>query len=93
MLHTKTVDVRATTKQVEDRVTCDFCGATLKRRDEFDFDKVTIERSVGSIYPDAGHGVDTTIDCCPACWHARVLPTLRMMLVSGAEPRTTEWDY
>ena len=93
MRHTKTVVVPAREETVVDRVTCDFCAGVIVRRGGYDFSEVTIQSSVGSRYPDAGDGITTTIDCCPTCWTARVLPALRALLAPGAEPHTEEWDY
>jgi hypothetical protein len=93
MKHYKTVGVPAKNETVLDRVTCDFCAAPIVKPGEYEFNEVEIRSSVGERYPDASHGVSTTIDCCPACWAAKVLPTLRTLLAPGAEPRAEEWDY
>ena len=89
MKHTKKVEVPAAVKEVVDRVTCDFCGENLPKRD-YRFSEVTLQIDVGSSYPEAGGGEKTIFDCCAACWEDKVTPAL---LALGAKPRVEEWDF
>ena len=89
MRHMKTVQVPATTREVFDKTTCDFCGAEVPPRRR-EFREVTLQCDEGSAYPEGGQGEKTIFDCCPACWDGKVLPALRAL---GATPRTEEWDF
>jgi hypothetical protein len=89
MKHMKTVDVPATTRQVLDHTTCDFCGQKLPSGEHFEYDEVTILRNKGERYPEYWTSEKTAFDCCAGCWESKVLPALRSL---GAEPTVTEDD-
>lgn len=89
MQHKKTIAIPATTKEVIDRTTCDFCGCDIKAP-PFHVADVTITREVGTNYPEGGGIERTAYDCCLACWANKIDPALRAL---GATPRTEEWDF
>lgn len=89
MKRTKTVQVPATTREVVDSITCDFCGATLEDFATV-FSEVQLEHNEGSRFPDGGSGTKTIFDCCDKCWSDKVMPALIKL---GATPRTEEWDF
>lgn len=89
MRHMKTVEVPAHTKQQLDRITCDLCGAEIKRG-PYDVDDVVISREHGSRYPDGSFGHKDEIDMCGGCFEAKLIPWLRSQ---GCQPpRRTELD-
>jgi hypothetical protein len=89
MRHMKTVPVPATTKEVVDKTTCDFCGEKLKAR-RYERNEVTLQHEEGSHYPEGGSGTRTVFDCCSDCWDSKVMPALKAL---GASPRVEDWDY
>lgn len=89
MQHMKTVEVPATTKQVVDKTTCDFCGAEIRDK-VYDATEVTIEARTGTRYPEGGSGDLASFDCCLPCWKSKVVPAFAAM---GANPRVVEWDF
>lgn len=54
MKHMRTEQVPATTREVEDHVTCDMCGITIKEAGTFSIDEVNVSHRVGSNYPEGG---------------------------------------
>lgn len=89
MRHMKTIRVPATTREVEDKKTCDFCGADIPVR-RCEFTKVTLECDQGVSASEGGSGQKTIFDCCANCWDAKVMPALQAL---GAEPRKEDWDF
>lgn len=89
MKHMKTVQVPATKKQVVEKVTCDLCGAEIKRTG-YSAEEVEIKHRTGDNYPEGGIGDETSVDMCGKCFDEKLVPWLRSQ---GAEPRTEEWDW
>jgi len=87
-LHKKTIDVPATTTEIIESVTCDFCGVKLSKRN-YEFKEVILEYNKGCNYPEGGGGVRTVFDCCSECWESKIEPAFRKM---GAIPRSEEWE-
>lgn len=89
MKYMQTVQVPATEKQVVDKVTCDLCGAQIKRKG-FSAEEVEVKHRTGLIYPEGGGGYDAIFDICGQCFEGKLVPWLGSQ---GAEPRTERWDY
>jgi len=73
-------------------IECDVCGA--KNKDENwaeDFGKqtITIENSVGDVYPGGGIGESISYDLCPDCFEGKLEPFLKSF---GAGPTVRDWD-
>lgn len=47
-----------------DRIVCDLCGTDYEERIGYAFDEITIERSIGTRYPEGGSRKDTAFDVC-----------------------------
>jgi len=89
MKHMKTVQVPATEKQIVEKVTCDLCGAEIKR-ESYSSEEVEIKHRTGDSYPEGGSGDETRVDMCGKCFDEKLVPWLRSQ---GAEPITEEWDW
>lgn len=89
MKHYKTVQVPATTKQVEDYVTCDFCEAKLEQT-TFEIHEAKVSLRHGSNFPEGSEGVETSYDICPKCFEEKLVPWARSQ---GIEPQVEEWEW
>ena len=89
MRHMKTIQVPATTRQIEDRVTCDLCGEEIKQ-DRFSAEEVEVRHKTGSNYPEGDNGDVTSVDMCGKCFDTKLVPWLRSI---GVEPTTRDWDW
>ena len=89
MKHMKTVQIPATTKQVEYKVTCDLCGEEIKN-EAFSAEEVEVRHKTGLSYPEGGSGDETSVDMCGKCFDTKLVPWLRSLDV---EPMTREWDW
>jgi hypothetical protein len=89
MRHTRTERVPASTRTVEDHVTCDLCKQRISSL-HYQRDEVTVSREVGECYPEGGTGITTKFDLCGACFEARLIPWLQSQ---GAEPRVEDFTY
>lgn len=77
MIHTKTVIIPETTKEVVTHKSCDFCDGVIEQRKSFEFNEITIEQRKGQGYYDGGgETTTTTFDCCPNCWTTKIIPIL-----------------
>ena len=90
MKHMRTEQVPATTREVEDHVTCDMCGSEIKKDGNYEVDEVEISHRVGYNYPECGYGETTIVDLCGNCFDGKLVPWLSSQ---GAEARTKDWDY
>jgi hypothetical protein len=90
MRHTRLERVPASTREVEDHVTCDLCHVKIGEGAIYRRDEATIKREVGQCYPEGGTGVATEVDVCGTCFERRVLPWLRSQDVV---PRVREFTY
>lgn len=90
MKHMRTEQVPATTREVEDHVTCDMCGAEIKKDGNYEVDEVNVSHRVGNNYPECGCGETTIVDLCGNCFDGKLVPWLSSQ---GAEARTEDWDY
>jgi hypothetical protein len=73
--------------------TCDLCNdVTINGWKESPYDDVNtdVEMKTGSIYPDGGEGKITTIDICPTCFAAKLIPWVE---AQGGKPTVVEWDW
>lgn len=101
MIHYKTVEVPATTKRVEDKTTCDFCGKDIKDPGTYEVDeieikrqiveRITVSRRVGENYPSGGSIESFSFDMCPDCWTNKFLPWAKEQ--RGAVPAVTDCSY
>ena len=83
-------------QRVEKRLThttCDMCDADVDECvDNFIYgvDEVTIERSVGSRYPEGTNLEEYKVDLCGKCFAEKLVPWLRSQ---GAEVRKRDIEY
>jgi hypothetical protein len=89
VIHKKTIDVPATTKEIITHITCDFCGKKIKEGN-YSINEVCVRHKVGSSYPEMGEGTDTIFDMCGECFDAKLIPWAETL---GVMPRIKEWDY
>ena len=89
MKHMKTVKVPATTTQVVESVTCDLCGAVIKRK-PYDAEAVDVRHRTGSNYQEGNRGEEVRVDMCGACFDGKLVPWLR---AQGADPKPEEWEW
>lgn len=89
MRHMKTEPVPATTQEVEDKVTCDLCGATIKAG-SYDAEEVDVRHRTGCSYPEGGIGEEVSVDMCGNCFDTKLVPWLRSQ---GANPTPKDWDW
>ena len=89
MKHTKTVMVPETTKQVVDKITCDFCGEEIKEA-QHTVDDVVLSYRTGVEYPEGGRGELTEIDICGKCFLNKLIPWVNSQ---GVVPITSKWDW
>ena len=89
MRHMKTEIVPATTREVEDKVACDLCGADINRQG-YEIDEVTVKHRMGSSYPECGSGEEVITDICGQCFDKKMVPWLKSQ---GAEPRIEKWRW
>lgn len=91
MIHYKTVEVPATTRQVQDKVICDFCGQEIREQRSYDVDEVTISRRVGESFPSGGNVETFSFDMCSGCWTKKFLVWAKS--ITNAEPARTDCSY
>ena len=89
MRYMKTVQIPATAREEVERLTCDFCGNTIRTQGHT-YTEITLQREDVSSYPECSSGTKTVFDCCVDCWDGKVMPALQTL---GASPRTEEWDW
>lgn len=89
MKHMKTVSVAAHEKQVEDRVTCDLCGAEIREK-LYSAEEVTVCHRTGDSYPEGGSGTEVDVDMCGPCFDTKLVPWLRSI---GVEPVARNWSW
>ena len=103
---TYTIPAKESERTVEIR--CDFCGRANEKPDDYKavyagnwakatdygtIDAVKIRRTKGSAYPGGGSEHIRTYDCCPGCWETKVEPSIRAVLLDGADaPRVEDRD-
>lgn len=71
--------------------TCDLCGAKAKSpewgqwetRTSYDVSEVKISCEEGSSFPEGRSTEKVSFDCCPTCFHTKVVPFFEM---NGAKP-------
>ena len=83
------VHVPAKDIQVVKKVTCDLCGAEIKRAD-YSAEEVEVRHKTGDAYPDNGQGLEVSVDMCGKCFDEKLLPWLRSQ---GATPERKTWSY
>jgi hypothetical protein len=88
MKHYETVEIPARTEVRVARVTCDLCGNSIDKKTR-NADDVVVKRVSGTLYPEGGHGKETSVDMCGSCFETKLVPWLRSL---GAEPNMREWD-
>jgi hypothetical protein len=96
MKHLKTVAIPAkpaTTAEVVDHVSCDFCGVTVLHDCFSEVKEVTLRLENGYRDAECGQGIKTLFDCCVKCWSSKVAPALQALTINQAPPRKEEWDY
>lgn len=73
------------------KTTCDLCGDIIKNQySSFDKDEVTIQREIGSNYPEGGWGTYYEVDMCTKCWETKFVKWLEEQKVSLNE-RDYNW--
>lgn len=90
MIHTKTVQVPATTKVVEDKVTCDLCHSIIFERVGFLRSTVTVSYEQGEHYPGCNTVETLECDICPTCFTKALVPWLESQ---GVVMRKTDTGY
>lgn len=61
------------------RVVCDLCQQPVDRESGWDHSEVTIEASLGAIYPETDTRTTKRADCCVGCWEEKVVPALEAL--------------
>lgn len=89
MKHYKTVTIPEYTKNVEDKVTCDLCGAKIVEK-TYEENEVTIKHRYGSNYPEGGHGKEVEVDMCDKCFKSKLMPWLSSQ---GVQLIERNWDW
>lgn len=75
------------------RTLCDYCGLDLSARgDWYRRDEVTIEARLGEVYDEGDHRTVYEIDCCAACFIAKVKPAVEALGVKFREHGADESD-
>lgn len=87
MKHHKTI---ATSRQVIDHYTCDWCGKDYKKPSDFTVSETTISHRTGVSYPECGDGEEITVDLCADCFQDRLVPLLEGQ---GCNVQVEDWDY
>lgn len=86
------VQVPARTEQ-RSTTQCDLCGAPSgwfeKSDGAYQVAEVEIEMVTGARYPECDATTRTIVDCCTACFKAKVIPAL---VALGFTPREEESD-
>jgi len=77
------------TRDVVDRTTCDLCGDTIVEA-AYQVNETTIERRLGTSYPESGEVETVSVDMCVACFDSKLVPWLKSQ---GATPLVTEFDF
>ena len=95
----KTINVPATTREVEDQTICDLCGceegsSKWDNSSCWDVDETEIRISVkhkdGYSYPECGSGTEYAVDMCPTCFKDKLIPWLESQ---GCTAERKEWDF
>lgn len=97
MIEYKDVVVPAFTRQQAMDLACDMCGEQSPTgpsgaadgnwtNSSYEFDRITIQRSEGTSFPEGGSRTTTSYDCCPTCWQ-------KICALFKTGPRTEESDY
>ena len=89
----KTVKLVTIPEHQEPQVTsvlCDLCGKEIKPSPRGEVNRVEIEHTYGTSWPECGGGSILFFDVCPECFMGKVVPALEEM---GATPQTREWEY
>lgn len=89
MDHKKMVVVPATTKEVIEKITCDFCGKDIVE-EMYDVNEVTIKFRSGSSYPSGGSGDEEHVDMCRDCYLSKLKPWI---LAQGVKIHSEEWYW
>lgn len=71
-----------------DTVTCESSGDWNKG--PYDTDETELRWRTGANYPDGGHGKETTIDICPACFKDKLIPWVESQ---GGKPTAKDWEW
>lgn len=93
---TKTIDVPATTKVVDDHYVCDLCGTKTQVNGLWpgqfgNSAETTVEMKQGDGWgTDGGDIAVTSFDVCIDCFQSKVVPWFRSQ---GAEPRIENIDW
>lgn len=77
------------TRDVVDRTTCDLCGDAIVEA-AYVINETTIERRLGTGYPEGGDVETVSVDMCVLCFDTKLVPWLKSQ---GATPLITEFDF
>ncbi len=96
MRHTKMVERPATTEEVTDFISCDFCGRKTGpdgewAKDYGDFDRTTITIERGYNHGDSGDSETKGVDICPTCFRKKLVPWMREQGVELRVIENKEW--
>ena len=89
MRHTKEVTKTYTSTETV-KVTCDLCGERIVNI-AYDVDDVTIERDLGTRYPEGSHGSTFRVDMCGKCFETKLVPWLSS-LTPNVVVQEEVWD-
>lgn len=90
-----TVNVPATTKEVQTSVVCDICGQKSIytwswKTDNYDATDIEIMHRTGNNYPEGGSGTKFECDICPECFQNKLVPFLQSIAKHPID--YVEWD-
>ncbi len=84
---TKVESVQKTTRTV-----CDFCGESTAPKDFYDRSEVELVARIGSSYPEGDNRTVYEIDCCVACFRAKVRPAIEALGVKFRERDAEDYE-
>jgi hypothetical protein len=86
----KSVEVPATTRIIEDYVSCDLCGDRMHEHGKYEIDDVEIKHRTGVQYPEGGWGEEARVDMCGKCFVSKLIPWLES---EDATISKKEWGW
>lgn len=103
MKHKRTVQVPASERVETHAITCDLCGKEAPGLRHGDSEwttehyaieetrvEVTVRRRQGSSFPEGAWGKAWSVDICPTCFKAKLVPWL---ISQGAAIREEDFDF
>jgi hypothetical protein len=90
MKHYKEIEIPARIEERLDKITCDVCGAVIRKKHPTSAEKAEIIRTTGYNSPEGGSGTEISVDICCECFDTKIIPWLKSQ---GIKLQVRDWEW